>query len=270
MNRFDKFLCVVGTLSAVIAGMILPSISFIMANVASAFSGEGSQVDMTVIAKYVVAIAVGLFLFSYMFYAFWQQLAENITIDLRKRYLSALMEQEIGYFDRNRVEQIPSQMAEIFETCQGAIGEKFSNMIYAVSTCISGIIYGFYFAPVYAAICVLYLPFLLTILGVFGRMVQRTALQKVTVVKNLGGIAEETLTAIKVVASFGREEKELDKFVLWSLRTLKIAKRSSATMSFMMGLMKFCIFFFYTYALLIGSMFISQKKVNGRTGQVYG
>lgn len=166
------------------------------------------------------------------------------------------MEQEIAFFDKNNVEQLPSQMAEIFETVQGAIGEKFSNMIFAVSTCISGIGYAVYFAPIYASICVLYLPFLLTILGVFGRMVQKTALQKVTVVKNLGGIAEETLTAIKVVASFGREERELEKFVKWSLRTLKVAKRSSSTFSFMVGLMKFCIFFFYTYALVIGTLFI--------------
>jgi hypothetical protein len=49
-------------------------------------------------------------------------------------------------------------------------------MIFAVSTCLSGIGYALYFAPVYAAICILYLPFLLSILGIFGRMVQKTAL----------------------------------------------------------------------------------------------
>lgn len=62
-------------------------------------------------------------------------------------------------------------MAEIFDTCQSAVGEKFSNMIYAVSTCLAGMAYALYFAPVYAAICLSYLPFLLIILGVFGRMV---------------------------------------------------------------------------------------------------
>jgi hypothetical protein len=51
-----------------------------------------------------------------MFFSFWQQLAENITTDLRIRYLSRLMEQEIAFFDKNNVEQLPSQMAEIFET----------------------------------------------------------------------------------------------------------------------------------------------------------
>jgi hypothetical protein len=35
-----------------------------------------------------------------------------------------------------------------------------------------------------------------------------------------------------------------------------VSKQASATMALMVGLMKFSIFFFYTYALLIGSFFI--------------
>lgn len=95
MTRFDKLLFVIGTFSAIFAGIILPSISLIMANVAQAFSNPDSgsiSGTMGKIASYVVIIAVGLFTFSYMFFAFWQQLADNITTDLRKRYLAALME----------------------------------------------------------------------------------------------------------------------------------------------------------------------------------
>jgi ABC-type multidrug transport system fused ATPase/permease subunit len=110
-------------------------------------------------------------------------------------------------------------MAEVFDTVKSAIGEKLSNMIFAVSTCASGICYALYFGPDYALICLLYLPVLLIILAVFGRRVQATALDKVNVIKSLGGIAEETLTAIKVVTSFGRQSRELKKFIKWSHKT---------------------------------------------------
>jgi ABC-type multidrug transport system fused ATPase/permease subunit len=63
---------------------------------------------MSAIASIVMLIALSLFVFSYMFFAFWQHLAENITTDLRKRYIAALMHQEIGYFEVNKVEQIPA------------------------------------------------------------------------------------------------------------------------------------------------------------------
>ena len=86
-----------GTFSAIIAGAILPSISLIMGNVAGAFTGSsisgGGDIisNMSFIASYVVLIAASLFLFSYLFFAFWQHLAENIVTDLRKRYIRALM-----------------------------------------------------------------------------------------------------------------------------------------------------------------------------------
>ena len=75
---YDKLLLFVGSLSALCAGAILPSISLIMGNVASAFSGNdpsesGGDIisDMSFIASYVIMIAVSLFLFSYLFFAFW-------------------------------------------------------------------------------------------------------------------------------------------------------------------------------------------------------
>jgi len=53
-------------------------------------------------------ISVALFFFSYAFFAFYSHLAENITTDLRKRYLASLMKQEVAFFEINKVEQIPS------------------------------------------------------------------------------------------------------------------------------------------------------------------
>ena len=89
-----------------LAGAILPSISLIMGNVATAFSGgdpseSGGDIisEMSYIASYVVMIAVSLFVFSYLFFAFWQHLAENIITDLRRRYVKALMRQEIAFFE---------------------------------------------------------------------------------------------------------------------------------------------------------------------------
>lgn len=115
----------IGIIAAVAAGGILPSISLVMGNVAAAFSGN-SNVDpngnvnilatMTEIGAIVAMIALALFMCSYMFFAFWSHLAANISKELRKRYIGALMQQEIAYFEINRVEQIPAQIAEIFDT----------------------------------------------------------------------------------------------------------------------------------------------------------
>jgi len=84
--------------------------------------------------------------------------------------------------------------------------------LFAISTCLAGIVYALSFGPAYAGFCLLYLPVLLGIIGGFGSMVRIFTIEKVEVNKQLGGIAEETLHAIKVVSGFGREDREVRKF----------------------------------------------------------
>lgn len=110
----------------------------------------------------------------------------------------------------------------------------------------------------YALVCVAYLPILVLILVVFGLAVKKSTINKLNVVKELGGIAEETLTAIKVVTGFSREQRELEKFTEFSVKTREVAMKQSETMALMVGLMKFTIFFFYSYALYVGSWFIQN------------
>jgi len=62
-------------------------------------------------------------------------------------------------------------MGEIFETVQHSIGEKTSNLIFAITTCVSGIIYGLFVGPTFTLCCLAYLPVLFIILAVFGKMV---------------------------------------------------------------------------------------------------
>ena len=85
----------------------------------------------------------------------------------------------------------------------------------------------------------------------------------------MGGICEETLTAIKVVAGFGREDRELRKFAKWSRRTTAVAKKFTFMYSFMVGIMKFAIYGFYVFAFYIGSIYIENETINSRTGLPY-
>lgn len=57
------------------------------------------------------------------------------------------------------------------------------------------------------------------ILGTFGIMVKKITTDRLDIIKQTGGVVSETLYAIKVVASFGREELELEKFKKQSKKT---------------------------------------------------
>ena len=131
-----------------------------------------------------------------------------------------------------------------------------SSLLYALATCVAGIVYAFTFGPLFAGVCMGYIPILYGILGVFGKIMNSTLLSKLNVITHLGGIAEETLTAIKVVASFGREERELSKFAKWSRRSQVVTKKQTFVLSVVYGVMKFSSFTFYLYCLYLGSYFV--------------
>lgn len=77
MTVKDKLLFAIGTISAICAGLILPSIAIVVASVASLFTDSADRQNVSVpnmsfIASVIVVVACSLFTFAYMFFAFWQ------------------------------------------------------------------------------------------------------------------------------------------------------------------------------------------------------
>jgi len=262
-SRRDNVMMAVGTIAAIIAGLFLPSIALIMGSIASNFGDDGlDPADMSEViantSKWVALVAAVIMIFSYIFFSFWQCLAENISLNLRKMYLKALLNQEVAYFERMKIEQIPAKMGEIFETVQSSVGEKYANLIFACSTGVGGCIFAFYTGKTYAAALIAYLPVFFLILGTFGIMVKKITAAKFDIVKQMGGVVSETLYAIKVVTSFGREETEIEKFKKWTDKTEKVGKQFQCRFAFMVAIMKCAIFSFYTFSFYIGSVFIQD------------
>jgi ABC-type multidrug transport system fused ATPase/permease subunit len=59
----------------------------------------------------------------------------------------------------------------------------------------------------------------------FGAVVKKATIEKLGVVKKLGGVVEESLTAIKLIVSFANEDIELEKFDKLADETRKVAHK---------------------------------------------
>ena len=138
---------------------------------------------MKAVGGEIGAICSCLFIFSYIFFSFWQHLAENIITDLRRRYIAALMQQEVAFFEKSNVEELPAQISEVFETVKASIGEKIGNLMFSFMTCIAGIGYALYYGATFAGACIAYLPVLLIIIAVFGMRVKKMTSEKLQVIK---------------------------------------------------------------------------------------
>lgn len=183
----EKFYLILGTIGAIIGGGMIPSISIIMGDVTDTFDPSTSPDkvlhDMKKVAIAITILAGCIWIFSYFYFAFWQHLAENITSDLRKRYMQSLMKQEIAFFEKEDVSQLPSQISEYFVTIQQSIGEKFSNILYSLCAVISGVVIAFIIAPLFAIIAFAFFPLLFVAVILFGGAVKEAAIKKIIVLK---------------------------------------------------------------------------------------
>jgi ABC-type multidrug transport system fused ATPase/permease subunit len=127
-----------------------------------------------------------------------------------------------------------------------------------LATGLGGCIYAFYTGKAYALTLIAYLPVFFIILGTFGIMVKKVTSDRLNVVKELGGVVSETLYAIKVVVSCGGELKEMAKFTEQANKIFDVGKRYHLRFSFMVAIMKFAIFSFYTFAFYVGARFIED------------
>lgn len=75
-------------------------------------------------------------------------------------------------------------------------------MIVGLASFASGLGIAFYEGPIYAFICLAYFPIIFTAFFLIGGAVKTAAIEKITMIKKLGALVEESLTAIKLIASF--------------------------------------------------------------------
>lgn len=94
-SPFEKVLYYVGMLSGIFAGAFLPALGIVIGEITVSFdpdqTGSDINTQMTKVCVGTQILGVIVWLFCYMYFGFWQHLAENVTFDLRTRYIEALL-----------------------------------------------------------------------------------------------------------------------------------------------------------------------------------
>jgi hypothetical protein len=79
IGKRDKVLMIIGSLGAVIAGLLLPCIALAMGAVTNTYDPRNTPDyildQMKKICLYICLVGIGTWIFGYIYYAFWQHLA---------------------------------------------------------------------------------------------------------------------------------------------------------------------------------------------------
>lgn len=205
LDNKNKIYLFIGLVSALCCGILQPGMSLVLGSVTDAFNPQNKasieSIMLDLLWK-IIVLGIAVWVTAYIYYSLMQQLAETIAIDLRGKYLRALMKQEVAYFEQNNVESMPSDIGQYFTQVSKGIGESYAGLIVSVGTFLGGIGISFYRSPVFALICIAYMPLIVITMSIFGQLSKAESFKKLEANKELGGFSEESLSALKLIVSF--------------------------------------------------------------------
>ncbi|KAJ0081777.1 hypothetical protein Patl1_10088 [Pistacia atlantica] len=233
-DKKDVVLMVVGTVSAIANGLSQSFMTLIFGQLINSFGATNRSNVVHEVSKIAVKflyLAVGTGIASFL-----RQAAR-----IRGLYLKTILRQDIAFFDtETSTGEVIGRMSGDTILIQEAMGEKVGKFIQLISTFLGGFVIAFIKGWLLALVLLSSIPAVIA-----------------------GNVAEQTVGAIRTVASFTGEKRAIEKYN----RKLQVAYAATAheglASAIGLGLLMLIIFGTYGLAVWYGSKLIIEKGYNG-------
>ena len=169
-------------------------------------------------------------------------LGERTVADIRIAVQANLLRLAPRWFEENRPSEVASRLTSDTALIEGAVGTTVSVALRNGLTGIGGVILLFVFAPKMALSIVIGVPLIILPIMLLGRRVRSQSRASQDRIADIGSMAVETFTAMKIVQAFGQEAREEARFASAVDRSLDAAKRRIATRAIMTALVMGLLF----------------------------
>ncbi|KAL0442574.1 UNVERIFIED_CONTAM: ABC transporter B family member 9 [Sesamum latifolium] len=194
----------------------------------------------------------------------WMVAGERQSSRIRALYLKALLQQEIAFFDTKiTTGEVMSSIFGDTILIHEAMGEKVGKSIEFSSTFISGFVIAFARGWFLSIVLLSWVPAIVIIGGFLALLTSKISASGQVAYAEAGNVVDQTLGAIRTVASFSGEREAVEKYN----NKLQIAYKATARQGLVtgvgLGLMLFTSFSSYGFAFWYGSRLIIDQGYDG-------
>ncbi|KAG2714326.1 hypothetical protein I3760_03G021800 [Carya illinoinensis] len=231
-DKYDWLLMVSGSLGAVIHGSSMPVFFLLFGEMVNGFGKNQADLkkmteEVSKYALYFVYLGIVVCLSSYAEIACWMYSGERQVSTLRKRYLEAVLKQDVGFFDTDaRTGDIVFSVSTDTLLVQDAISEKVGNFIHYLSTFLAGLVVGFVSAWRLALLSVAVIPGIAFAGGLYAYTLTGLTSKSRQSYANAGIIAEQAIAQVRTVYSYVGESKALNSYSDAIQNTLKLGYKA--------------------------------------------
>ncbi|KAK1266967.1 ABC transporter B family member 19 [Acorus gramineus] len=235
-DKYDILLMISGSIGAVIHGSAMPVFFLLFGELVNGFGKNQSDLrrmtdEVSKYALYFVYLGLVVCISSYAEIACWMYTGERQVSTLRKKYLEAVLKQDVGFFDTDaRTGDIVFSVSTDTLLVQDAISEKVGNFIHYLSTFLAGLVVGFMSAWRLALLSVAVIPGIAFAGGLYAYTLTGLTSKSRESYANAGVIAEQeswqAIAQVRTVYSFVGESKALKSYSDAIQNTLKLGYKA--------------------------------------------
>ncbi|GAB1225191.1 hypothetical protein ENUP19_0246G0015 [Entamoeba nuttalli] len=268
--RHEWLLSFLGLIGGIGAGAVFPFYMIQFIGLLMTLMGMSPDVEATTEQLHTVRnkciwillFGLAVFVTTYMYLGLFLSAGEKMIVRLRKLLYSALLRQNISYYDRkeNMVGKVTTRLASDPTTLKGISGERVGNVVNTLSSVGFGVGIAFYY-DWKVALCVMAIaPVLIIIVFLNGKLNSIQSSPATAAYEQSGITLVEAVESIKTVQSLTREDFFYNKFAADLKRPKKNILRWGPTLAFVSAANTFVTSCISAYSFYIGTYLIKKKS----------
>ncbi|KAI8896054.1 ATP-binding cassette transporter ABC4 [Globomyces pollinis-pini] len=259
---------------SIAAGAALPATSLVFGGLVDTFAKWQAQpaIGVLITADQLVAeVNEQIIFFFYLFlialistYAYmgvFVYTSEAAAQRIRKQYLSSVMRQNIGWFDKVGPGEVATRITSDTLLIQDGIGEKLPMAFTSAATFISGFAVAFTKSWKMTLVMMSVVPLIIISVAVMNLVSGRFQTRILSLYSSAGNIAEESISAVRTVTAFNSQKKVSNLYnnSLAGARSEGIKK--SITTGTGLGFLMFFIYCSYAIAFWYGHILLQDNEI---------
>ncbi|XP_059438553.1 ABC transporter B family member 21-like [Corylus avellana] len=268
----DTALMIVGTIGAVGSGLGMPLMTILLGQMINTFGSNQNNTNdilhaISKVAVKFVYLALGTGCAACLQVTCWMVTGARQAAGIRSLYLKTILRQDVAFFDKEtKTGEVVGRMSGDTVLIQDAVGEKVGKCLQLISTFIGGFIIAFSRGWLLAIVLCSAIPLLVIAGAMVSLIISKMASRGQSAYAKAANVVEQTIGAIKTVASFTGEKQAITSYSKFLVHAYKSGVHEGLAAGVGIGTVLFVVFSTYSLAVYFGAKLILQKGYNG--GQV--
>jgi ATP-binding cassette subfamily B protein len=230
-----------------------------------AFSGRANPEQIGHAFQYLLMIVAVLGLGTALRFYFVSWLGERVVADIRLKVQNNLLRLSPGFYEVNSPKEISSRMTSDTAIIENVVGTTVSVALRNTLTGIGGIGFLVFLAPQLTLGLLIGIPLVIIPIVYFGRKIRAVSRSSQDRIADVGAYVTEVLAAMKIVQSFGQEQREGARFASVVEETFATARRRILLRAAMTTVVILLVFGGVVLVMWRGALAVAEGTISGGT-----